>query len=58
MHYLPPFVVHGTHKITIEETLSKAKLYNQLLAYLEEKGIQSENFDEHIYLNHWIQSKL
>jgi glutathione-regulated potassium-efflux system ancillary protein KefG len=58
MHYLPPFVVHGTHKITPEETLIKAKLYNQLLTYLEEKGIQSDNFDEHIYLNHWIQSKL
>lgn len=58
MNYLPPYVVHGTHKITIEETNKKAKLYHQLLTYLEEKGVKSENFENYNYLNHWIQSKL
>ena len=58
MNYIPPFVVHGTHKITLEETHKKAKLYHQLLTYLEEKGVKSENFDGYTYLNHWIQAKL
>lgn len=58
MHYLPPFVVHGTHKISLEETQKNAELYNRLLTHIENKNIKAENFDQFVYLNHWIQSKL
>lgn len=58
MNYLPPFVVHGTHNISIEETHEVAILYNQLLTHIEKNGFESESLDSYIYMNHWIKTKL
>lgn len=58
MNYLPPFVVHGTHKILSEEIIKKAELYNFLLTFIGNNKLKSESFDQYTYLNHWIATKL
>jgi glutathione-regulated potassium-efflux system ancillary protein KefG len=58
MNYLPPFVVHGTHKILNEEIIKKAELYNFLLTFIGNNELKSESFDQFTYLNHWIVTKL
>ncbi len=57
MIYLPPFVVHGTHKITKQEIKQMSNSYNALLHYMINNNIQEEAFDTYLYLNHWIESK-
>ena len=55
MEYLPPFVVHGTHRLTDAEVrefgLLYAKLYDELL-HGEAKHVE---YDEHLHMNEWLR---
>jgi glutathione-regulated potassium-efflux system ancillary protein KefG len=57
MHYLPPFVIHGTHNITDDVLLEYANTYKFLLQYIEHKPIDIFAENSFNYLNDWIQTK-
>lgn len=54
MNYLPPFVVHGTHKMNEEEAINHAKTYAELLLFLTKNEINSEEVNSNFYLNEWF----
>lgn len=54
MNYLPPFVVHGTHKMNEEEAINNAKTYAELLLFLTKNEINSEEINRNFYLNEWF----
>jgi len=54
MIYLPPFVVHGTHKMNEEEAINHAKTYAELLLFLTKNEINSEEINSNFYLNEWF----
>lgn len=58
MTYLPPFVVHGTHSMDETGYEKYAKLYGQVLEYLENKDLNVKEIAEHHYFNDWIKTKL
>lgn len=57
MNYLPPFVIHGTHKITSDELKKHTQEYHQLLTYLTENPIEFPIHESFPYLNDWIKTK-
>jgi len=59
MAYLPPFALHGTHRLTIEEALMTAGHYSILLEKLMTEDIQTDHMQSFQYLNDWVvkQSK-
>ena len=54
MTYLPPFAMHGTHRITKEEALQTAGHYKYLLETLTGDNAPVEEMQGHPYLNDWI----
>lgn len=54
MNYLPPFVVHGTHKMNEVEAINHAKTYAELLLFLTKNEINSEEINSNFYLNEWF----
>lgn len=54
MNYLPPFVVHGTHKMNEEEAFNHAKTYAELLLFLTKNEISTLEIDKHFYINEWF----
>lgn len=54
MNYLPPFVVHGTHKMNEEEAINHAKTYAELLLFLTKNEINSEEINRNFYMNEWF----
>ena len=54
MNYLPPFVVHGTHKMNEEEAINHAKTYAELLLFLTKKEINFEEINSNFYMNEWF----
>lgn len=56
MKYLPPFAVHGTHKISEEELLLKAKQYRLILERILSEDLNIPEIKEYPYLNDWIES--
>ena len=54
MKYLPPFAVHGTHRISKDELELTAKRYNTILARLLNGDFQTENLARLTYLNDWV----
>lgn len=54
MNYLPPFVVHGTHKINEKEAINHAKTYAELLLFLTKNEINSEEINRNFYINEWF----
>ena len=54
MTYLPPFVLHGTHRLTREEGLAAASEYRFLLETLSSGGFPGEEMVQHDYMNDWI----
>jgi len=54
MTYLPPFVLHGTHRLTREEGLAAASEYRFLLETLSSGGFPAEAMVQHDYMNDWI----
>lgn len=53
MHYLPPFVVHGTHDMSEATIDDYAEQYRQLLLHLQKKWLSSEAAQTLHYLNDW-----
>ena len=51
MRYLPPFAVHGTHKLSEEEIELHAMQYGQLLVALVNNKISDEEYGGAEYLN-------
>jgi glutathione-regulated potassium-efflux system ancillary protein KefG len=58
MTYLPPFVLHGTHRLTKEEATRAAIQYNQLIKHLHEGGFSTEDIQRFAYLNDWIDEQM
>lgn len=58
MHYLPPFVVHGTHSMDAAEMDNYGRLYGGLLNLLEQHDLDITETHGHRYLNDWLHKKL
>jgi len=56
MDYLPPFVVHGTHKMEEDGYEENGILYRNLLQYLENTDLNVKQICEFKYLNDWIKA--
>jgi glutathione-regulated potassium-efflux system ancillary protein KefG len=56
MIYLPPFAVHGTHRISIEEMIMTGKLYRNMLERFVAGDYSVEEIAKYHYLNDWIVS--
>ncbi len=54
MTYLPPFVLHGTHRLSAEEGKSAASDYRFLLETLRSGDFPAEDMVKHVYMNDWI----
>jgi glutathione-regulated potassium-efflux system ancillary protein KefG len=55
MVYLPPFVIHGTHRIAPDEKASLANDYHDILVRLASGEFNSDEIRKHEYLNDWIE---
>ena len=58
MHYISPFVVHGTHSMDEEGYNKYGKMYGQALLYLENKRIDPAEFADFNYFNDFIETKI
>jgi glutathione-regulated potassium-efflux system ancillary protein KefG len=56
MTYLPPFVIHGTHRISIEEKKRMAEIYQELIKRLVSGSFSIEEIKKFPYMNDWIES--
>ena len=54
MIYLPPFVLHGTHRIGEKERADEASLYTRILIKMVEGDFRSEEIAGYRYMNDWI----
>ncbi|MRR17371.1 MAG: NAD(P)H oxidoreductase [Deltaproteobacteria bacterium] len=54
MVYLPPFVVHGTGRLTPKELAGQVILYRQLLERLTAGELDIETVRHYDYLNDWL----
>jgi glutathione-regulated potassium-efflux system ancillary protein KefG len=54
MTYLPPFVLHGTHRLTRDEGMAAASDYRFLLETLRSGDFPAEDMVKHVYMNDWI----
>jgi glutathione-regulated potassium-efflux system ancillary protein KefG len=57
MIYLPPFVIHGTHRITADEKESLANKYRNILGRLASGDFNTDDIRKHDYLNDWNGSE-
>ncbi len=57
MTYLPPFVIHGTHRITDKEKKMLSEQYSYLLKRLSSGEFSLESIRQHTYFNDWIESE-
>lgn len=57
MDYLPPFVIHGTHKMQEETYRDNGISYARLLDYLENNEVDAKQIQQFFYMNDWMQSK-
>ena len=57
MHYIPPFVVHGTHSMDEEGYKKHGELYHDVLEYLENNTIDPAALADFNYLNDFIVTK-
>lgn len=57
MIYLPPFVIHGTHKISAEDLEEASKNYALILENLLEGSFDASEILRHDYLNDWWLTK-
>jgi len=58
MHYLPPFVVHGTHSMKPSDYEKYGELYAHTLHYLENNEIDPTEIAPFDYFNDWLKTKL
>ena len=57
MVYLPPFVVQGTHLLTVEALLNHVALYHNLLEKLTAGDFDIESMKKVEFLNDWLVGK-
>lgn len=55
MHYLPPFVVHSTHRLLPAEIRAQADEYSMLLRYLQHEQLDIAAISQFSYLNDLIK---
>lgn len=58
MTYLPPFALHGTHRVTREEAVQTAGHYGKLLETIVNADYSTENMQSFDYLNDWVVAQL
>jgi glutathione-regulated potassium-efflux system ancillary protein KefG len=58
MTYLPPFALHGTHRLTKDEAIQTAGLYQRLIELLHQGDFSVEEALSFSYLNDWINTKM
>lgn len=51
MRYLPPFVVHGTNTITLDEIQLQSENYEKLLKALRDNTVDLEEAERHLRIN-------
>ena len=51
MHFLPPFVVHGTHLLDLEGIRQAAKDYRKVIQVLSDNVFSLDELSEHDYFN-------
>ena len=54
--YLPPFAIHGTHRITKEEITLMGQLYRNILDKFVKGDFSVEEIKKYSYMNDWIVS--
>jgi len=54
MTYLPPFVIHGTHRLSREEVAGMSEQYKKILNKLAEGSFSVNDIIKYPYLNDWI----
>lgn len=54
MHYLPPFVVHSTHRLQPDEIKAQADAYSALLHYLQHEPLNYAQLSQYTYINDLI----
>lgn len=57
MHYLPPYVIHGTFKMNTSDYKTAGKEYGELISYLLKTELSSLEFKGFNYLNDWFSKK-
>ena len=55
MEYLPPFVVHGTHRLTDMEVRESGQLYAKLFDELLHGTASHVEYDENLHMNEWLR---
>lgn len=58
MIYLPPFVVHGTHRITVDDLKEEAQSYGKLLLKLVDGDFEIEEIKKYQYMNEWLTGEI
>jgi glutathione-regulated potassium-efflux system ancillary protein KefG len=56
MTWLPPFAVHGTHRISNEEKILIAKQYRMLLERMVQGDFSVNEISKYAYMNDWVAS--
>jgi glutathione-regulated potassium-efflux system ancillary protein KefG len=56
MTWLPPFALHGTHRLTREEAIRTATQYRLLLETLNSNELSIDHIQSFLYLNDWLSS--
>jgi glutathione-regulated potassium-efflux system ancillary protein KefG len=54
MTWLPPFAIHGTHRISNEEKIETAKQYGILLDMLVKGNFSADEILKYEYMNDWL----
>lgn len=57
MHYLPPFIIHGTHKLSENEMDAHAENYAALLQYFQQNNLSGEDLQSIYCLNDLLSSQ-
>lgn len=55
MHFLAPFVVHGTHLLTKEQILDYGSRYRKLLLKMVEQSVPVKLLSEAAYMNEYVE---
>lgn len=56
MNYLPPFFVHGSHRITTEGMQAHGELFHETIRKLSQEKVNIDNLKNFDYLNDWISA--
>lgn len=54
MNYLPPYFVHGSHRISDEELENAGNIYHDAIKKISQENISLSKIQQYNYLNDWI----